>query len=264
MLTSSGIFFTIVMALCSLVAVPPSWADHNLPLKEGLYVPAGIKCGPQRPLEYIFYAPGGFSDGSQTEYELAQLRKNGNTFSLSGKSRTGMGGRSLGDFNWQLVIINDTSFSKDGRLYRYCRATVEEKLAQAAEQDLGKRYSIAPEKVITDSKTGLEWFLGPNQELTWEQAQAWAASLQVAGGGWRLPSLRELRTLYHHGLGSYNISPLFQTIHPHGVIRLDYWADEPAGPSPQKARYSFLFGEDRFLEDRSRPAGGVLAVRPKK
>jgi hypothetical protein len=84
-------------------------------------------------------------------------------------------------------------------------------LAKGAENKFFGRYTISPEKVITDTKTGLEWYVGPDRDTTWDQAQSWASSLKVAGGGWRLPNRRELPTLYQQGLGERNMAPIFQT-----------------------------------------------------
>jgi len=57
------------------------------------------------------------------------------------------------------------------------------------------RFTVSQEGIITDTQTGLEWYVGPDRDTSWDQAQAWAFSLKVAGGGWRLPALKELQTL---------------------------------------------------------------------
>jgi hypothetical protein len=72
------------------------------------------------------------------------------------------------------------------------------------------RFTKAANGVITDSVTGLEWYLGPDQDNTWRQARDWAANLAVAGGGWRLPTLAELKVLYQKGASPINMDPLFQ------------------------------------------------------
>jgi hypothetical protein len=65
------------------------------------------------------------------------------------------------------------------------------------------RFSKDAEGVITDSRTGLQWFVGPDHDMTWGQANSWAQGLSAGGGGWRLPSLAELQGLY--GSGEYTI-----------------------------------------------------------
>ena len=72
------------------------------------------------------------------------------------------------------------------------------------------RYTKSPDGVILDSVTGLEWYINPNRDNTWHEAKAWADSLVVAGGGWRLPTLAELKAQYRKGASAVNMDPLFQ------------------------------------------------------
>jgi hypothetical protein len=81
----------------------------------------------------------------------------------------------------------------------------------AAAQGQSPRYTKANNGVITDRVTGLEWYVGPNQDNTWHDAKAWVENLTVAGGGWRLPTVAELKALYQKGAAPYNMDPLFQT-----------------------------------------------------
>jgi hypothetical protein len=72
------------------------------------------------------------------------------------------------------------------------------------------RFTKAKDNVITDSATGLEWYAGPDRDTNWNQAKAWTESLTVAGGGWRLPTVPELKALYQPGAGRNNMDPIFQ------------------------------------------------------
>ena len=72
------------------------------------------------------------------------------------------------------------------------------------------RFTTADNGVITDRVTGLEWYVGPNPDNTWHQAKAWTESLTVAGGGWRLPTMAELKAIYQKDASAYNMDPLFQ------------------------------------------------------
>lgn len=72
------------------------------------------------------------------------------------------------------------------------------------------RFTGASNGVITDSITGLEWYVGPNPDNTWHEAKAWTERLTVAGGGWRLPTMAELKAIYQKGASPYNMDPLFQ------------------------------------------------------
>ena len=65
------------------------------------------------------------------------------------------------------------------------------------------RFTKAKNGVITDSVTGLEWYVGSDQHNTWYDARAWTKTLTVAGGGWRMPSLSELKALYQKEAGTY-------------------------------------------------------------
>lgn len=59
--------------------------------------------------------------------------------------------------------------------------------------------------VIVDFETGLEWLVGPDKPTTWSEARTWALKQRVDGGNWRLPTLKELATLYEVGAGKGNI-----------------------------------------------------------
>jgi hypothetical protein len=64
--------------------------------------------------------------------------------------------------------------------------------------------------VIYDKNTGLEWYAGPDRGTAWETTKAWVDNLDVDGGGWRMPTLDELKTLYKKGAGKRNLTPLFE------------------------------------------------------
>ena len=65
--------------------------------------------------------------------------------------------------------------------------------------------------IVKDTKTGLEWKVGPNKDTNWDQARTWVQKLKLDGGGWRMPTLDELKGLYKKGASPLNISPLFKT-----------------------------------------------------
>ena len=43
--------------------------------------------------------------------------------------------------------------------------------------------------IVTDTKTGLEWKVGPDKDTNWDQARAWVRNLKLDGGSWRMPTL---------------------------------------------------------------------------
>jgi formylglycine-generating enzyme required for sulfatase activity len=65
--------------------------------------------------------------------------------------------------------------------------------------------------IVKDTKTGLEWMAGPDRDVSWDEARAWVESLNAGGGGWRMPTMKELKGLYHYGKGSRNMTPLLKT-----------------------------------------------------
>ncbi|HEX9137520.1 MAG TPA: DUF1566 domain-containing protein [Nitrospirota bacterium] len=50
--------------------------------------------------------------------------------------------------------------------------------------------------VIDDSETGLQWVPAGNWEMTHYEAEKYVSTLSLAGGGWRLPTRAELRSIY--------------------------------------------------------------------
>jgi hypothetical protein len=72
------------------------------------------------------------------------------------------------------------------------------------------RFTQADNGVISDRDTGLDWYVNPNQDTTFQVAKAWAESLTVAGGGWRLPTMAELKGIFQKDASAYNLDPLFQ------------------------------------------------------
>jgi hypothetical protein len=74
-----------------------------------------------------------------------------------------------------------------------------------------ERFTARDNGVVLDTKLGLEWFVGPDEDTTWDEAKSWVESLSVDGGGWRMPTRDELSRLYIKGVGSQNMSPLLKT-----------------------------------------------------
>ena len=52
---------------------------------------------------------------------------------------------------------------------------------------------------------------GPDGGMAWNEAKTWVESLNVGGGGWRVPTLEELKGLYQYGKGRRNMTPLLET-----------------------------------------------------
>ncbi len=51
--------------------------------------------------------------------------------------------------------------------------------------------------IITDYQTNRQWRVGPDSDINWYDADGWVNGLS---GGWRMPSMNELRALYNAGI----------------------------------------------------------------
>ena len=111
--------------------------------------------------------------------------------------------------------------------------------------------------IIYDAETGLEWLVGPDKDTDYAAAELWIASLSdVSGGGWRMPTVAELRTLYQPGVGSHNIDPAFRTT--------GWWVwGEPLDAS-SAWNFSFNDGSESWNSRSSSYYNRVFAVRPRR
>jgi hypothetical protein len=82
--------------------------------------------------------------------------------------------------------------------------------AQVVDGKTQPRFTQADNGVITDRVTGLEWYVAPSPDNTFHEAKAWVEGLTVAGGGWRLPTMAELKAIYQKDASAYHMDPLFQ------------------------------------------------------
>ena len=81
--------------------------------------------------------------------------------------------------------------------------------------------------IVQDTNTGLEWKVGPDKDTNWKEARSWVQSLNLDGGGWRMPTMDELKGLYKEGMGSHNITPFLKTTSKY----LWVWSGETNGSS---------------------------------
>ena len=116
--------------------------------------------------------------------------------------------------------------------------------------------------VVKDTKTGLEWFAGPDRYTDWFEAQSWIQKLSVAAGGWRMPTRKELRSLYKKGVGIDNWTPLLKI---HGWY---VWSREQGHASLIQIAWGFKFlplGRGKEVLSRCRTTDGrALAVRSRR
>jgi hypothetical protein len=98
-------------------------------------------------------------------------------------------------------------------------------------------YAFADDKALEsaiyyDNNTGLEWLAGPDRNTNWTEAKSWVENLAIDGGGWRMPTRKELKTLYKEGAGERNITPLLKT------TGWWVWSGETKGSSSAWALYN--------------------------
>ena len=97
--------------------------------------------------------------------------------------------------------------------------------------------------VYYDKKMGLEWLAGPDKPTNWYTAKKWVLSLHdFAGGGWRMPTMEELKTLWQKG-EKCNIKPFLIT------TGCWIWSGETKGSS-------LAWGFDYFYDPGSSILGG--------
>lgn len=90
-------------------------------------------------------------------------------------------------------------------------------------------YSVSTEGVITDGTTGLEWVVGPDEGITYDRAETWIKNNNIAGGGWRMPTLPEIANLYaFKGPGRCKSNPTFKTtgwvVYGKPITQSEAWA----------------------------------------
>jgi hypothetical protein len=64
--------------------------------------------------------------------------------------------------------------------------------------------------IVYDTQTGLEWVVSSASNLNDSFAKRWVSGLTIGGGGWRMPSEDELKSLYQKGAGTRNMTRLIE------------------------------------------------------
>ena len=111
--------------------------------------------------------------------------------------------------------------------------------------------------IVWDTKTGLEWIAGPDRNTTWYEAKRWVENLNVAGGGWRMPTRAELKSLYSKGAGSRNMTPILKNT-GWGV-----WSGETKS-SLSAWFFYFSFGGEGWISRNYSFTRRVFAVRSRR
>ncbi|MGB2929403.1 MAG: DUF1566 domain-containing protein [Desulfobacterales bacterium] len=80
-----------------------------------------------------------------------------------------------------------------------------------AQETEASRLKALESAVYCDKDTGLEWIAGPDKATNWYDAKKWVESLTAdSGGDWRMPTRKELETLYQKG-EKCHIKPFLKT-----------------------------------------------------
>ena len=100
----------------------------------------------------------------------------------------------------------------------------------------GERFTVASNGVITDREQNLNWYLGPDKDTTYDEAVSWVKSLSVDGGGWRMPTREELKSLYDESKRSKApyMDPVFKTT--------EWWVWAEDQPLDSSSAWGFGFG----------------------
>jgi uncharacterized caspase-like protein len=132
----------------------------------------------------------------------------------------------------------------------------KQKIAMAPRPQSGKRFSLDG-GVIEDSKLGLQWAPAPDRVMTHYEAEKYAQNLSLSGGGWRLPTRAELKSLYDTSK-SGNADPVF------GVGGKFVWTSELEGSSSAWVFFFNTGDEDTLTRAGSFNFYRVLAVRSRR
>lgn len=138
---------------------------------------------------------------------------------------------------------------------------VFEELAQKQLSNTGKikviyedtRFVAYNNHIIKDSTTDLGWIADPDTATTWNMTKKWIESLNnhmLAGGGWRMPSREELKSIYQKGIGARNMTPLLKTTGWwvwSGEI-YGYRSTAPKSTAPLAWFFNFKNGNDEYAE----------------
>lgn len=124
--------------------------------------------------------------------------------------------------------------------------------------DKGRRFIAHNNGVVYDKETDLEWYVGPDRDTTWYKAESWVKNLTVDGGGWRMPTKKELKSLYNKGAGQRNMTPLLKT------TGWWVWSGETTGSSSAWGFYFTHGSEYLYSRDSSYFGERGFAVRSRK
>lgn len=110
----------LAIVAASMVAVGAA-APDMLPLKQGIYVPAGAACKGASNAEMVNYWGGKSSIGvAQATCTIRKMTKAGTTYTITDVCKDIQSGDVIEGGPRVLTIAGPTQFRMDGTTYRYC------------------------------------------------------------------------------------------------------------------------------------------------
>jgi hypothetical protein len=149
--------------------------------------------------------------------------------------------------------------------------TLDEPPAPRPAPSHGGRFLVAECGAIQDLYTNLEWLVGPDRTLGWDEARDWINAQKACGGGWSMPSLKQLASLFDPKLTA---GRGFYTRGKHWPARMDpvfsgigdgswAWSKEETSPKgPMAKAFNFNQGtETVYAKDNMLPTTRAFGVR---
>ena len=124
------------------------------------------------------------------------------------QAKAGNYGEAMRHYKHYLELVPKTPDTAKVReeIYKFEYWVEQENLKKDLRKERG-RFSLE-DGVVYDSQLGLEWAPSGGQVLNHYQAEGYARDLSLAGGGWRLPTREELKSLYDKTKPG-NVDPVF-------------------------------------------------------
>lgn len=103
---------------------------------------------------------------------------------------------------------------------------------------IARSYTRSAAGVVTDNATGLEWQDDVvSSTMEWTEAATYCTNLPLDGGGWRLPSKKELHALVDRSRSLPAIDPTFQN-----TVFHNYWSSTTYAPHSTAAWVVNFYG----------------------
>lgn len=165
--------------------------------------------------------------------------------------------------------VGDSPFKKISDAPSPIRTSPPSKTPPPINEPIEATYTVRDCGCIFDSKNQLEWYIGPDRTVSWDEARAWIESLSVCGGGWQMPTIQQLDTLYDRrytaGTGYFtggqnwpaHIHKVFSAIGGGSWV----WSNEAVNSRDAKS-YNFYLGKSvQYRKDNTEYTTRVFAVR---